>query len=87
MDPNEIIQGVKYATETIDSEALIKEKQEAVRDGDNLATLALIETGFVTGRFGGHLEQEGDIMNTKLGLPKKTLDEVVAKSLKALDMI
>ncbi|KAI1371744.1 hypothetical protein F4677DRAFT_450089 [Hypoxylon crocopeplum] len=78
-------QGVKYTTETVKSEEFIREKQEAARNGDNFATLALIETGFTVGRFGGHLEKEpGEIMNEKLGLSKHTLDEVVADGLEAL---
>ncbi|KAI0141501.1 NmrA-like family protein [Pestalotiopsis sp. NC0098] len=80
----ERVQGVKYATETIDSDALIKEKQDAVQNGDDSATFALIETGFVTGRYGGHLEEEGKVMNDILGLPKKTLEEVVKGALSSL---
>ncbi|KAJ8124002.1 hypothetical protein ONZ43_g175 [Nemania bipapillata] len=80
----ERIQGVTYKTETISSDKLIEEKQAAVRQGDGLATMALIETGFVTGKFGGHLEKEGVILNQKLGLPKRTIDEVVINALKAV---
>ncbi|KAI1859886.1 uncharacterized protein JN550_011805 [Neoarthrinium moseri] len=83
----ERIQGAKYATETVDSHALIQEKKEAVRAGDGLATFALIETGFVTGRFDGHLEKEGKIMNEKLGQPPKTVDEAVENALKALNAV
>lgn len=84
----EKIYGVKYATETINSEAFIREKQEAVRGGDTLATFALIETGFTTGRFGGHLEKEpGEILNENLGLSKHTLDEVIADALGSLGML
>ncbi|KAK1972358.1 NmrA-like family protein [Colletotrichum sublineola] len=83
----ERIQGVKYTTETVDSRKLIEEKQSAVRDGDASATFSLIETGFVTGRYGGHLEKEGIIMNEKLGLPKKSLDEVVTAALKSVGAI
>ncbi|OTA51977.1 hypothetical protein K449DRAFT_470757 [Hypoxylon sp. EC38] len=54
----ETIQGVKYATETINSEYFIEEKHEAVEKGDKLATFVLIEIGFIMGRFGGHLEEE-----------------------------
>ncbi|KAI0891316.1 hypothetical protein F4806DRAFT_309567 [Annulohypoxylon nitens] len=84
----EKVQGKKYTTESIDGEAFIKEKQEAVRNGDYLATFALIETGFAMGKFGGHLEKEpGEIMNEKLGLPKHSLEEVVTDGLKALGII
>ncbi|RYP55160.1 hypothetical protein DL768_000154 [Monosporascus sp. mg162] len=81
-------QGVKYKTESVDSQVLIEEKQEAVQEGDQTAIFALIETGFVTGRFGGHLEKEpGRIMNEQLGLPNRTLDEVVATALRSLGQL
>jgi nucleoside-diphosphate-sugar epimerase len=83
----ERIQGVKYATESIDSHAYVAEKQAAVAAGDRYAVYSLIETGFVTGRYGGHLEKEGEIMNGKLGLPKKSLDEVVEAGLKSFGAI
>ncbi|KAI0868876.1 NmrA-like family protein [Hypoxylon argillaceum] len=84
LDAIERIQGVTYKTETVSSEQLIEEKQAAVRQGDGLATMALIETGFVTGKFGGHLEKEGVILNQKLGLPERTIDEVVTNALKSV---
>ncbi|KAL7907498.1 hypothetical protein GGI35DRAFT_470697 [Trichoderma velutinum] len=83
----ERIQGVKYTTESINSYKFIEEKQAAVAAGDFKATFNLIETGFVTGRYGGHLEKEGEIQNDKLNLPKKTLDEVVEAALKAYGAI
>ncbi|KAF2008805.1 NAD(P)-binding protein [Aaosphaeria arxii CBS 175.79] len=83
----ERIQGAKYETEYLSSYDLIKEKQEAVRNGDNLATFDLIETGFVTGRFGGHLEKEGELFNSQLGLPKKTVDEVVEAALRYINHV
>jgi nucleoside-diphosphate-sugar epimerase len=87
LDAIERIQDVKYKTETVDSEKLIKEKQEAVQQGDAFAIFPLIETGFVTGRFGSHLEKEGVIMNEKLGLPRRTLDEAVTDGLKSLGVL
>ncbi|KAI1131058.1 hypothetical protein F5Y10DRAFT_234583 [Nemania abortiva] len=87
LDAIERIQGVKYTTETVNSEELIKEKQAAARQGDIMATMVLIETGFVTGRFGGHLEKEGVILNEKFGLPKRTIDEVVANALKSAGVL
>lgn len=83
----ERIQGVRYTVESVDSYDLIEEKQAAVQNGDQLAVFALVETGFVTGRFGGHLEKEGNVMNEQLGLPEKTLDEVVSKALKSVGAI
>ncbi|KAF2968992.1 hypothetical protein GQX73_g4561 [Xylaria multiplex] len=87
LDAIERIQGVKYRTESINSDKFIEEKKEVERQGDESATLALIETGFVTGKFGGHLEKEGVIMNEQLGLPKRTLDEVVADALKSMGLL
>ncbi|KAI1418764.1 hypothetical protein F5Y12DRAFT_781292 [Xylaria sp. FL1777] len=84
LDAIERVQGVKYKTETINSEKLITEKKEAEKQGDKSATLALIQTGFVTGKFGGHLEKEGVIMNRKLGLPESTLDEAITDALKSV---
>jgi nucleoside-diphosphate-sugar epimerase len=84
----EKVQGAKYTVEHINTDELIREKQEAVRNGDQSATYALIETGFVTGRFGGHLEKEpGEIMNKKLGLEEHTLEEVVKDALRNVGVI
>ncbi|CAM1508842.1 Fc.00g025810.m01.CDS01 [Cosmosporella sp. VM-42] len=80
----ERLSGDKYTTETVDSRSFIKEKQAAVAAGDPYAVYALLEVGFATGRFGGHLEKEGEIMNELLGLPKKSLDEVVKAALEAV---
>ncbi|KAM5360245.1 hypothetical protein ACJA88_014896 [Fusarium oxysporum] len=79
------LSGHTYTVENIDSNKFIEEKQAAVAAGDSYATYALIETGFVTGKFGGHLEKEGPIMNQALGLPERSLDEVVRAALKAVD--
>ena len=76
--------GEKFTIEKVNTDELIKERQAAVVSGDPYAVYSLIETGFVTGRFGGHLEKEGQIMNDLLGLPKKNLDEVVKAALKAV---
>ncbi|CAJ0555022.1 Ff.00g135350.m01.CDS01 [Fusarium sp. VM40] len=80
----ERVGGQKLVVENVDSHQLIKEKQAEVVAGDPYAIYSLIETGFVTGRFGGHLEKEGTIMNEVLGLPKKNLDDVVREALKAV---
>lgn len=80
----ERVGGQKLVVENVDSHQLIKEKQAEVVAGDPYAIYSLIETGFVTGRFGRHLEKEGTIMNEVLGLPKKNLDDVVREALKAV---
>lgn len=76
--------GEKFETEAIDTESLIREKQAAVQAGDGGATYSLIETGFVTGKYGGHLEKEGRIMNDMLELPTRSLDEVVKAAVEAV---
>ncbi|KAG5655586.1 hypothetical protein KAF25_003923 [Fusarium avenaceum] len=81
----ERVGGLKLAVEKVDSYQLIEKKQAEVAAGDSNAIYTLIETGFVTGRFGGHLEKEGTIMNEILGLPRKTLDDVVGEALKAVE--
>ncbi|KAJ4256019.1 hypothetical protein NW762_009093 [Fusarium torreyae] len=79
------ISGQEFTVERVNTNRFIKEKQAAVEAGDNYAIYALIETGFVTGRFGGHLEKEGTIMNEVLGLPKKNFDDVVKAAIEAVD--
>ncbi|RGP73166.1 hypothetical protein FLONG3_6482 [Fusarium longipes] len=81
----ERVSGETFTVERVNSAQFIEEKQAAVEAGDAYAIYSLIETGFVTGRFGGHLEKEGEIMNEVLGLPKKDLDEVVKAALKAVN--
>jgi uncharacterized protein YbjT (DUF2867 family) len=79
------ISGHRYAVEKINTDAFIREKQAAVAAGDASATYALIETGFVTGRFGGHLEKEGSIMNDLLGLKKRPLDDIIREAVAAAE--
>ncbi|EJT74872.1 hypothetical protein GGTG_08710 [Gaeumannomyces tritici R3-111a-1] len=76
--------GEPWKVEKLDSVKFIEEQQKLVEGGNVGATFALIETGFLTGRYGGHLELEGDIFNEKLGLKKHTLEDVIASALKAL---
>lgn len=82
----ERLTGEKFETEFISSESFVLEKQAASAAGDGGATYALIETGFVTGKYGGHLEEEGEIMNDLLELPKQSFDEVVKAAVEAVKM-
>lgn len=77
--------GERFKTEVIDSESFIREKQAAAAAGDGGATYALIETGFVTGKYGGHLEKEGEIMNDLLELPKQSFDDVMQAAVEAVE--
>lgn len=76
--------GEKFETEVIDTESCVREKQAAIAAGDGGAIYSLIETGFVTGKYGGHLEKEGSIMNDLLELPKQSFDEVVKAAVEAV---
>lgn len=80
----ERITGERFKTEHMDTESFIREKQAAAAAGDGGATYALIETGFVTGKYGGHLENEGEIMNDLLELPKQSFDEVMKAAVEAV---
>ncbi|KAF7549914.1 hypothetical protein G7Z17_g6073 [Cylindrodendrum hubeiense] len=80
----ERISGDKFTVEKINSAEVIKEKQAAVASGDPYAIYTLIEAGFVVGKYGSHLEKEGEIMNELLGLPRKSIDEVVGAALEAV---
>ncbi|OHE91453.1 hypothetical protein CORC01_13272 [Colletotrichum orchidophilum] len=84
LDAIENVTGDRFDTEVVNSETLIREKKLAVAAGDTAAIYTLIETGFVTGRFGGHLEKEGQIMNDLLGLPKVSLEKVVKQAVEAV---
>lgn len=79
--------GEKFETEFIDSESFILEKQAAAMAGGGGATYALIETGFVTGKYGGYLEEEGEIMNDLLELPKRSFDEVVKAAVEEVETL
>ncbi|KAK4096812.1 NAD(P)-binding protein [Parathielavia hyrcaniae] len=76
--------GVRFEVEPVDSQARIAELQTAVNKGDATAAFGLIEAGFVTGRYGGDLSKEGEIMTEKLGLKRHSLQEVVADALASL---
>lgn len=83
----ERIHGVKYATETVDSKAYIKERQAAEAAGDKIAVYNLVEVAIATGQYGIHFEKEGEVWNERLGLPKQTLDGVIEEGLKLFGAI
>jgi nucleoside-diphosphate-sugar epimerase len=76
--------GVKFEVRRVDSKKLAEEKRAEVKAGNKWAEFALVNIGFMTGRYGGFLEKEGEIMNEKLGLKKATLAEEVADGLARL---
>jgi hypothetical protein len=76
--------GEKLVVEEVDSVNRITELQAAYAEGDKTATYGLIEAGFVTGRYGGDLAEEGEIFTEKLRLQRHSLREVVANALASL---
>ena len=70
-----------WTTEAVSSEAVIKDTKERLAEGDVFAAYKLIETEIVTGAYGGYLEADGPLNNELLGLPPRTLNEVVKESL------
>lgn len=75
--------GEKWTTETVSSEAVIKDAKERLAEGDVFAVYKLI--GFVTGAYGGYLDADGPLDNELLGLLPRTLDEVVKGSLESFN--
>ncbi|KAK4234538.1 hypothetical protein C8A03DRAFT_37681 [Achaetomium macrosporum] len=76
--------GEEIVVEEVESEGTIKQLQAKAAEGDPAGTFGLIEAGFLTGRYGGHLEHEGEILTDKLGLERHSLKEVVADALASL---
>ncbi|KAI5457429.1 hypothetical protein BGZ63DRAFT_394712 [Mariannaea sp. PMI_226] len=76
--------GEKFTVTHVNTEELLAEKKPLAESGDFFAFIKVLETGFASGKFGGHLEKEGEIMNDVLELPKHNLDEVVKVALEAV---
>jgi len=76
--------GESFKRERIDTESYIEDMTNAYKGGNVAALYALVETGFVCGKYGAYLEDGHEIMSEKLGLPKKTLQQVVAAGLASL---
>ncbi len=72
--------GKALAVDVVDSYKLIEEKQAEYRTtGNKFAQYPLINAAFMTGRYGGLLEKEGEIMNETMGLKPSTLQDEVAE--------
>ncbi|KAJ4306801.1 hypothetical protein N0V88_000168 [Collariella sp. IMI 366227] len=76
--------GEKLAVTEVDGRKRIAEMQAKAKEGDVMAAMGLIEAGFITGRYGGNLEKEGELFNDRLGLENHTLEDVVADALAKL---
>lgn len=77
----EKVSGEPWTRKQIGSQAAIEEYKKKFADGASFAVYKLIELGFVTGRFGGWLEQNEKIWNDQLDLPKQNFEEVVKDAL------
>ncbi|KAK0629564.1 hypothetical protein B0T17DRAFT_190116 [Bombardia bombarda] len=76
--------GEKFEVDVFDSLKRAAEKKEEVREGSVQAVYDLVNIGFMTGRYGGFFEKEGEILNEVLGLERTTLEEEVADGLRRL---
>jgi nucleoside-diphosphate-sugar epimerase len=77
--------GEKFEVSRVDSRKLVKEKKAEFEAGNKFAQYPLINIAFMTGRYGGFFEKEGEILTEKLGLKKATLADEVAAGLARLD--
>jgi hypothetical protein len=82
----ERLSGEKWTSEAMASENAIRGAKERYEKGDLSAVYTLIEIGFTTGRYGGHLEEDGALQNEFLGLPKRALDDVVREGLELMKL-
>jgi nucleoside-diphosphate-sugar epimerase len=80
----EKLSGEKFERVYVDSQKVIVDARKALEEGDWTATFTLIETGFATGRYSGHLENEGPLSNELLGVPKRDLEDVLKEALAAV---
>ena len=79
----EELTGEKFEREYVKSEEIIRDAHKRIAEGDRFAIDNTIETGFVTGRYSGHLEKEGPLANELLGVPKRELRDVLKEALAA----
>ena len=71
--------------EEVDGEKRVKELKAKEAEGDELASLLLVEPGFLLG-VGSSFEDEGEIFNDILGLPKTSLKKVVREAVETLKL-
>ncbi len=83
----ETVLGRKLKTENVDGETFIKQLKENAAAGDEVAQLQLIEPAFAMG-IACWLEKEGEeIMNEKLGLPRRNVGDVVREAMEKLKLV
>ena len=86
IDMIEKVSGERWTVNREDSERALVEAKARVEAGDLFAVYKLIELGFVTGRYGGWLEEKEEIWNERLGLPKANLEGVVRDALEKMQV-
>lgn len=82
----ERISGQQWTVKSVASETIIAREKHNFDAGNNMAVYKLIEMGFVTGKYGGWLEEKEKIWNGVLKLPRNTLDDVVSEALKSVEV-
>ena len=80
----EELSGKKFERSYVNTEDIIADARKRLAEGDVYAAYPLIEVGFVTGKYSGHLEKEGPLANELLGVPKRELRDVVKEALAAM---
>jgi uncharacterized protein YbjT (DUF2867 family) len=79
----EELSGKKFERSYVKTDELVADAHKRLANGDIYAAFDTIETGFVTGRYSGHLEEEGPLANDLLGVPKRKLHNVLKDALAA----
>lgn len=80
----ERVGGGEWRKKSYDPSRKIEEFQAKYAAGDHLAVYKLIEIGFVSGQYGGWLEENETLWNQKLDLPPAELDDVVKHALDSM---
>ena len=78
------VSGEKWTVKSFDFREATKDYQKRFEEGDPMAVYKLIEIGFVTGRYGGWLEENEELWNRTLGLPKAKIEDVVFDALEKM---
>ncbi|PLB53931.1 NAD(P)-binding protein [Aspergillus steynii IBT 23096] len=77
----ERLTGEKWQRKSIDTTEVIPALKSAWENGDAYAGYGLINVGFTEGSYSGYFEPTRQIRNRELGLPEKSLAEVVKEAL------
>lgn len=79
----EELSGKKFERSYVKTDDFVADAHKRIANGDKYAIYDTIETGFVTGKFSGHLEEQGPLANELLGVPKRQLRDVIKDALAA----